>query len=89
MKDIMKCPICDSENERTYYTEDIGLAEEYYNCENCGYFIHMCYSSPVKGIMILGGTKEDVERKKKLAEKYKDKIREANLVINPEEAAWL
>lgn len=89
MTDIMKCPICGHENERTYYTEEIGLAEEYYDCENCGYFIHMCYSSPVVGIITLCGTKEDIERKEKLAEKYKDKIQRAHLDVNPEWAAWL
>ena len=44
MEGKMKCPICGKENKRIYYSEDIGLAEDYYSCDNCGYNLEMCYS---------------------------------------------
>ena len=44
MEGKMKCPICGKENKRIYYSEDIGLVEDYYSCDNCGYNLEMCYS---------------------------------------------
>ena len=44
MEDKMKCPICGKENKRIYHSEDIGLVEDYYSCDNCGYNLEMCYS---------------------------------------------
>lgn len=52
MTDSIKCPICGKENERTYYSEEIGLCEEYYYCYNCGYQTEMCYSHTVYHIDI-------------------------------------
>lgn len=46
----MKCPLCGTENERTYRTESVGLVEDYYQCKHCGYFFEMCYSEPHEGI---------------------------------------
>ena len=60
----MSCPVCGNVNIRTYYTEEIGLVEEYYDCDNCGYFIRMCYSSPWVGICVPEGkTKEEIIEK--------------------------
>ena len=44
MEGKMKCPICGKENKRIYDSEDIGLVEDYYSCDNCGYNLEMCYS---------------------------------------------
>lgn len=49
MEKQVACPICGETNKRTYFTENIGLCEDYYYCSTCGYFYHMCYSSPIEG----------------------------------------
>lgn len=33
----IKCPICDSTIEATYYAESIGVVEEIINCDRCGF----------------------------------------------------
>ena len=47
MKKMMKCPVCNTENERTYYTDSGKLVENYYSCNHCGYGFDMC-CSPVR-----------------------------------------
>ena len=39
------CPICGTNNKREVYTEDgIGVVEEHYFCDYCGYAEEMAYS---------------------------------------------
>ena len=58
MEDIVKCPICNEENKHQIWTErGIGTVEEYYFCENCGYFMEMAYSPVHDGIELLRGRK--------------------------------
>lgn len=46
-----KCPVCGIENTRAYITEgSIGVVEDYYYCDNCGYFDVMAYSRPICGM---------------------------------------
>lgn len=52
MEKIEKCSVCNTENIRTYYSDEGGLTEDYYTCENCGYFRQMAYSPTEEGIKI-------------------------------------
>lgn len=74
------CPICGTINRRTYFTESVGLVEDYYNCPNCGYFLHMCYSEPLIGFTIPHG-----KTGKEIMEKFGEKILEKNLKFIPSE----
>lgn len=56
MEEMMKCPVCGTENKRAYYTESIGIVEDYYNCNHCGYGYEMC-CSPVHEYINLSNTK--------------------------------
>lgn len=49
----MKCPICDTENVRQYWSESFGVVEDYYFCERCGYFHEMAYSPYHEGIELI------------------------------------
>lgn len=54
MEDIKKCYICGSENKHQVWCESgIGTVEEYYYCEQCGYFMEMSYSPIHEGIDLL------------------------------------
>jgi hypothetical protein len=46
----MNCPVCGTENTRTYYTEEFGLVEDHYLCHTCCYFEEMTYSPTYVGI---------------------------------------
>ena len=52
MENTEKCPVCNTENNHTYYCDEGGLTEDYYTCENCGYFRQMAYSPIEEGIKI-------------------------------------
>lgn len=49
------CPICNKENSRIYSTECVGVVEDHYFCEQCGYFRHMAYSPVIEGVAIPEG----------------------------------
>ncbi len=51
METTCKCPKCHATVKRTYYTECVGIVEDYINCDRCGYMYHMAYSDPVEGIL--------------------------------------
>lgn len=77
------CPVCGKLNKQ-YNTWDAGiLGESYYDCANCGYFKHMTYGPYKEGINTLSIEKADRERKIKLSEQYKDRIKCLGLEINP------
>lgn len=76
----MPCPICGKANERTYYTDCIGLVEDYYNCDDCGYFSHMAYSPVFEGISVPKGKTEE-----EIKEKYGKEIAERGLAFVPSE----
>lgn len=44
MIEMIKCPICGTENKREYYSEELGVVEDYYACSHCGYIEEMAYS---------------------------------------------
>lgn len=44
MIEMVKCPICGTENKREYYSEELGVVEDYYACSHCGYIEEMAYS---------------------------------------------
>ena len=50
MEQMVKCPLCGTENKRTYYSEDVGLVEDHYACTHCGYTEEMAYSPVYVGI---------------------------------------
>ena len=50
MEQMMKCPLCGTENKRTYYSEDVGLVEDHYVCKYCGYTKEMAYSPEYVGV---------------------------------------
>ena len=78
MRRLQPCPICGKLNEQTYFTEAVGLCEDYYFCSNCGYFVHMCYSEPLIGFTIPNG-KTELE----ILKKFGEKILEKNLKFIP------
>lgn len=54
MEERMKCHICGNDNLRWVWTEQgIGVVEEYYACNYCGYFSEMAYCPVHEGIEIL------------------------------------
>lgn len=51
MQSIMYCPVCGSENTRSYNVWGcVGVCEDFYSCGNCGYFHEMSYSPYHEGI---------------------------------------
>ena len=66
------CPICGEANKRTYFTESVGLCEDYYYCSTCGYFYHMCYSPRIEGFSLPPG-KTELEIIKEFGEKFLEK----------------
>lgn len=57
MEKPMNCPVCGTVNIRKYWTEEIGLVEEYYFCKDCGYFSEMSYSPVHEGISLFWSTR--------------------------------
>ena len=80
MRIKMVCPVCCTANIRTYYTDCIGVVEDAYNCENCGYFSYMAYSPVSEGIYIPEGKTEE-----EIIEKFGKRIAELDLAIIPSE----
>ena len=75
----IKCPVCKTENDYFSWHEEVGLVEQHYYCENCGYFIEMVYSPTLEGMLIGYVNEEEELDKKNKREKYKDRIKELNL----------
>lgn len=50
MEQLMKCPICGTENVRQSWSESFGVVEDYYSCDRCGYYHEMAYSPYHEGI---------------------------------------
>lgn len=46
------CPVCETENIETSYTDEHGIVEEYYSCDKCTYFSIMAYSPTISGVCI-------------------------------------
>lgn len=44
MKRRQSCPVCGTENDLEYYTEEVGLVESHYYCDKCGFAEEMTYS---------------------------------------------
>lgn len=53
MEKKVKCHICGKENIRKYWIENVGVVEDYYFCDRCGYFWEMAYGPVFEGIFIL------------------------------------
>lgn len=81
MTEEYNCPVCGHTNIREYYAEDVGLVEEYYHCDNCGYFSEMFYGPTSEGIDIITGSPKDRARKEELAKANKDKIQKLGLQV--------
>ena len=45
MTDKIKCPICNKEINRTYYSCSYGLEEEYISCDRCHYDYEFAYGN--------------------------------------------
>ena len=84
MIDIMRCPVCGTENNRKYYTGPFGVEEDQYLCKNCGYFSYMSYGPRYEGIDTTCGNRQDRMRKAHLLVVYTDKIKQLGLEIDPE-----
>ena len=52
MEEKRKCHICGQENTRKYWTGCVGIVEDYYYCEKCGYFSEMAYSPTYEGLEV-------------------------------------
>ena len=50
---IISCPICGEPIEERYWTEDVGIVEDYCDCPRCGYYSRMCYSPVEEGIVFV------------------------------------
>ena len=54
MEKQVSCHVCGKENMHRYWSEcGIGIVEDYYHCDQCGYFWEMAYSPYHEGIEIL------------------------------------
>ena len=69
MVEIEKCPICGHENERMYFTESIGVVEDYYTCRKCSYAEKMTYSPYLIAV------------RKGYPKKYKNKVKERDIKV--------
>lgn len=46
----LPCPVCDGNVNFRSVTEDVGVVEQYGDCEQCSYIFRMCYSWPYEAI---------------------------------------
>lgn len=54
MESIQNCHICGKPNIRKHWSEyGIGTVEDYYFCDECGYFYEMAYSPYYEGIELM------------------------------------
>lgn len=54
MESIQNCYICGKQNIRQHWSEyGIGTVEDYYYCDECGYFYEMAYSPHYEGIALM------------------------------------
>lgn len=72
-KNFVECDICGKQNEYVFYSEDIGVVERHYFCDNCGFFVEQAYSSVLKGVAL--GDKDMQSRRKE----YENKINQLKL----------
>lgn len=79
MKRKEPCSVCGTENDYFSYHEDVGLVEEHYYCENCGFFVEMAYSPSICGMTTGYADEKEEQDKLEKREKYKDKIKELGL----------
>lgn len=70
---LVECDVCGKQNEYVSYSEDIGVVERHYFCNNCGFFVEQAYSSVLKGIAL--GDKDMQSRRKE----YEGKINKLKL----------
>ena len=45
MTRFIKCPICNNQAKREYYTGPFGIDEEYINCSTCNYEFEFVYGN--------------------------------------------
>ena len=45
VKNIKKCPICNNQAKREYYTGPFGIEEEYIDCSTCNYEFEFAYGN--------------------------------------------
>lgn len=50
MTDKIKCPICNKEINRTYYSCSYGLEEEYISCDRCNYHYEFAYGNHMETV---------------------------------------
>lgn len=74
MREMRRCPVCGTLNERNYYDMEFGICEDHYFCYHCSYFLDMAYSSYHEGI----GDEYPKE--------YEKKVEQLGLEIVPQEA---
>lgn len=79
MEKKVPCNVCGTENPYLWYSEDVGLVEEHYYCENCGFFIEMAYSPSIIGMTVGYDDEKEEQDKLEKREKYKDRIKELGL----------
>jgi outer membrane protease len=73
------CDVCGKENDYFSFSENIGIVEKHYYCDNCGFFVEMSYSSEMRGMCVgYNDTKEEHDKTNKRIE-YADKIKELGL----------
>lgn len=89
MIELMKCPVCNTENNRDYYTGPFGIEEDHYYCKNCGYSIEMSYGPTFTYMDTIAGSEEDRTRKSHLLEVYADRIKQLGLEIDPDYSQYL
>lgn len=54
MELTQECHVCGKTNKRIHWSEyGIGTVEDYYFCEDCGYFYEMAYSPYHEGIELM------------------------------------
>ena len=74
IESVMKCPICNQENSHQMWVEQgIGTVEEYYYCDQCGYFMEMAYSPVHEGIELFRG--RQIFRQLLLLLRFRKKLR--------------
>lgn len=55
MEQMMPCPVCGTSNKRVSHAESVGVVEDHYICNRCGYFREMAYSPVFEGIAVPAG----------------------------------
>lgn len=72
MTQIIKCPVCGTENIESFHVEaGWGEVKRRYSCENCGYFHRISSRQRYRGIRAY------------FPEKYKKKVKDLGLQTRP------